>query len=118
MKTIQFGHYGEPKEVVKVTDRAIPEPGEYEVRVRVALSPMNPSDLLCVRGRYSGVTPVFPAPAGFEGVGIFDALGSGVHHLAVGQRVICRNSQGGNWAEYAVIPAVKAYAAPDDIPDE
>jgi NADPH2:quinone reductase len=79
---------------------------------------MNPSDLLYVRGRYSGVTPVFPAPAGFEGVGIVDALGPGVDHLTVGQRVICRNSRGGNWAEYAIVQAVKAYPAPDDIPDE
>jgi NADPH:quinone reductase len=118
MKGIQFGHYGEPKEVLEVADRPIPEPGKDEVRVRVLLSPMNPSDLLYVRGRYSGVTPVFPAPAGFEGVGIIDALGAEVDHLAVGQRVFCRNSQGGNWAEYAIIKGVKAYPAPDDIPDE
>lgn len=118
MKGIQFSHYGEPKEVLKVTDRPIPEPGESQVRIRVLLSPVNPSDLLYVRGRYSGVTPVFPAPAGFEGVGIVDALGPAVNHLTIGQRVICRNSQGGNWAEYAIIQAAKAYPVPDDIPDE
>jgi NADPH:quinone reductase-like Zn-dependent oxidoreductase len=118
VKGIQFSHHGEPKEVLNVTDRPIPEPGEGQVRVRVLLSPINPSDLLYVRGRYSGVTPVFPAPAGFEGVGIVDALGPGVDHPAVGQRVICRNSQGGNWAEYAVIQAAKVYPAPDGIPDE
>ena len=95
MRGIQFSHYGEPKQVLQVADRPIPVPGEDEVRVRVLLSPMNPSDLLYVRGRYSGVTPVFPAPVGFEGVGIIDALGPGVDQLAVGQRFICRNSQGG-----------------------
>ncbi|ORV55955.1 zinc-binding dehydrogenase [Mycobacterium florentinum] len=51
-------------------------------------------------------------------MGIVDALGPAVNHLTIGQRVICRNSQGGNWAEYAIIQAAKAYPVPDDIPDE
>jgi NADPH:quinone reductase-like Zn-dependent oxidoreductase len=82
------------------------------------LSPVNPSDLLYVRGHYSGVTPSFPAPVGFEGVGVVDALGPGVQNVTVGQRVFARNSQGGNWAEYAVLLAEKAYPVAGDIPDE
>ena len=118
MKAIQFAGYGEPKDVLEVTDRPLPEPGENEIRVRVLLSPINPSDLLYVRGHYSGVTPTFPATVGFEGVGVVDALGPGIEQLAIGQRVFARNSQGGNWAEYAVLPAEKAYPVTDDIPDE
>ncbi|MDT5195327.1 MAG: hypothetical protein QOH20_2081, partial [Mycobacterium sp.] len=118
MKTIQFAHHGEPKDVLTVTDQPLPEPGEDHVRVRVLLSPINPSDLLYVRGHYSGVTPTFPASVGFEGVGVVDALGPGVQNLTVGQRVFARNSQGGNWADYAVIPSAKAFPAPQGIPDE
>jgi NADPH2:quinone reductase len=118
MKAIQFSQHGEPKEVLETTDEPLPEPGKNEVRVRILLSPINPSDLLYVRGHYSGVTPTFPAAVGFEGVGMIDALGPCVKHLTVGQRVYTRNSQGGNWAEYAVIPAVKAYQVPEGIPDE
>jgi NADPH:quinone reductase len=118
MKAIQFAHHGEPKDVLAVTDKPLPEPGADEVRVRVLLSPINPSDLLYVRGHYSGVTPTFPASVGFEGVGVVDALGPGVQNLTVGQRVFARNSQGGNWADYAVIPSAKAFPAPDGIPDE
>jgi NADPH:quinone reductase len=118
MKQIQFGHYGEPKDVVAVVDQPRPEPGVNQVRVRILLSPINPSDMLYLRGHYSGVTAAFPAPAGFEGVGVVDALGPGVHNLAVGQRVFARNSQGGNWADYAVIPSAQAYPVPEDIPDE
>src|ERR1700730_297512 len=77
MKAIQFAHHGEPKEVLAVTDQPLPEPGESAVRVRVVLSPINPSDLLYVRGHYSGVTPAFPASVGFEGVGVVEALGAG-----------------------------------------
>jgi NADPH2:quinone reductase len=118
MKAIQFDAYGEPADVLAVADRPVPEPGRGEVRVRILASPINPSDLLYVRGRYSGVEPRFPAPVGFEGVGIVDALGPDVNGLAVGQRVAAVNNQGGNWAEYAVLPAGSVLPAPDGIPDE
>jgi NADPH:quinone reductase-like Zn-dependent oxidoreductase len=111
MKAVVFARNGEPKEVLEVTGKPIPEPGGGQVRVRMLLSPVNPSDLLYVRGKYSGVTPAFPAPVGFEGVGVIDALGPGVQRLEVGQRVIARNGHGGNWADYAVIPASSAHPA-------
>jgi NADPH:quinone reductase-like Zn-dependent oxidoreductase len=118
MKAIQFDAYGEPAEVLAVADRPVPEPGKGEVRVRMLASPINPSDLLYVRGHYSGVEPRFPAPVGFEGVGIVDALGPQADGVVVGQRVAAVNGQGGNWAEYAVLPAGSALPAPDGIPDE
>jgi NADPH:quinone reductase-like Zn-dependent oxidoreductase len=74
--------------------------------------------LLYVRGFYSGVEPRFPAPVGFEGVGIVDALGPEANGVVVGQRVAAANSQGGNWAEYAVVPAASLLPAPDGIADE
>jgi NADPH:quinone reductase-like Zn-dependent oxidoreductase len=118
MKAIQFDAYGEPGVVLGVANRPVPEPGKGEVRVRILASPVNPSDLLYVRGHYAGVEPRFPAPVGFEGVGIVDALGPGAEGVAVGQRVAAINGQGGNWAEYAVLPASSSLPAPDGIPDE
>jgi NADPH:quinone reductase-like Zn-dependent oxidoreductase len=118
MKAIQFDTYGEPADVLTVTDRPVPEPGKGEVRVRMLASPVNPSDLLYVRGHYSGVEPQFPAPVGFEGVGIVEALGPEAEGVVVGQRVAAVNGQGGNWAEYAVLPAGSSLPAPDGIPDE
>jgi NADPH:quinone reductase len=118
MKQIQFAYYGEPKDVVAVVDQTLPEPGANQVRVRILLSPINPSDLLYLRGHYSGVTPAFPAPVDFEGVGVVDALGPGVQNLTVGQRVFAQNPQGGNWAGYTVIPSAQAFPAAEDIPDE
>jgi NADPH:quinone reductase len=118
MKAIQFDAYGEPAEVLAVADRPVPEPGEGEVRVRILASPINPSDLLYVRGRYSGVEPQFPAPVGFEGVGIVDALGPQADDVVVGQRVAAVNGRGGDWAEYAVLPADSLLPAPDGIADE
>jgi NADPH2:quinone reductase len=118
MKAIQFDAYGEPTEVLAVADRPVPEPGNLEVRIRMLASPVNPSDLLYVRGHYSGVEPRFPAPVGFEGVGIVDAVGPGANGVVVGQRVAAINGQGGNWAQYAVVPAGSLLPAPDGIPDE
>jgi NADPH:quinone reductase-like Zn-dependent oxidoreductase len=119
MKAIQFEQYGEPAKVFAVQERPIPEPGKGEVRVRILASPVNPSDLLFVRGHYAGVQPHFPSTAGFEGVGIVDVLGPQVHRPMHGQRVAVINAEkGGNWADYAVVPADLLLPVPDDLPDE
>jgi NADPH:quinone reductase-like Zn-dependent oxidoreductase len=101
-----------------MVDRPVPQAGRGEARVRILASPINPSDLLYVRGHYSGVEPHFPAPVGFEGVGIVDTLGPEANDVAVGQRVAVINGQGGNWAQYAVVPASSLLPAPDGIPDQ
>ncbi|GHO47386.1 zinc-dependent alcohol dehydrogenase family protein [Ktedonospora formicarum] len=117
MKAIRFKQYGEPAKVLEVQECPLPEPGEGEVRVRILASPINPSDLLFVRGHYAGVQPHFPSPAGFEGVGIVDVLGPQVSGLVPGQRVVVINGKGGNWAEYVVVPAFSLLPVPDDISD-
>jgi NADPH:quinone reductase len=118
MKAIQFDQYGEPAKVLAAQERPLPEPGKGEVRVRILASPVNPSDLLFVRGHYAGVQPHFPSPVGFEGVGMVDALGPQVDRPVPGQRVVVRNDKGGNWADYAVVPAPNLLPAPDNLPDE
>ncbi|MEV6041218.1 zinc-dependent alcohol dehydrogenase family protein [Nonomuraea sp. NPDC052116] len=118
MKAIRIAQHGEPSKVLETEDVPFPEPGNGQVRVRILATPVNPSDLLYVRGYYAGVEARFPAPVGFEGVGIVDAVGPGVKNLAVGQRLSVVNGQGGNWAEYAVVPAGDLFPVPDEIPDE
>jgi NADPH:quinone reductase-like Zn-dependent oxidoreductase len=118
MNAVVLERFGEPAEVLKVRQTPIPEPGPGEVRVRMIASPINPSDLLMVRGRYVQL-PTPPAIPGFEGVGVVDKAGSGLLGRWVqGKRVTVLNHRGGNWAEYAVIPARQARPVPSDIPDE
>ena len=118
MKAIEFRAHGDPDQVLALVERPVPEAGRGEARVRILASPVNPSDLLYVRGHYSGVEPQFPAPVGFEGVAIVDALGPEANGAAVGQRVAVINGQGGNWAQYAVVPASSLLPVPDGIPDQ
>lgn len=118
MKAIVFDRFGEPGEVLSAREVPTPEPGRGQVRVRMLASPINPSDLLVVRGQY-GVLPTLPSTPGFEGVGIVEKVGGGLlGRLVKGKRVCVINHAGGNWAEYAVIPARQARPVPADLPDE
>lgn len=119
MKAIQFDRYGEPAQVLTLREVPRPEPGYEEVRVRILASPVNPSDLLFIRGLYAGVQPSFPSPVGFEGVGLVDAPGPHTEALVRGQRVAVLNGEkGGNWAEYAVVPQSRLFGVPDDLSTE
>lgn len=121
MKALVFEKFGDPAQVLQLREVPLPEPGTNEVRVRMLASPINPSDLLVVRGEY-GHRPTLPATPGFEGVGIIDKVGRGllarVRRLSPGRRVAVLNSQGGNWQEYVVLSARQAVPVADDLPDE
>jgi NADPH2:quinone reductase len=118
MKAIRFEQFGEPEKVLRVVDLPEPEPGPGQVRVRMIASPINPSDLLVIRGRY-GVLPKLPATPGFEGVGVVEKAGPGLlGAFYKGRRVAVLNSDGGNWAEKAIIPAIRAIPVAADLPDE
>ena len=121
MKAVVLDRYGEPAEVLQVRDVSVPEPGRNQLRVRMLASPINPSDLLMVRGSYGQATAL-PRTPGFEGVGVIDAVGPGmikiVRSLRPGRRVAVLNGTSGNWQEAVVIPARHAVPVPDDLPDE
>jgi NADPH:quinone reductase-like Zn-dependent oxidoreductase len=127
VKAIVFDRFGDPAEVLEVRDVPVLEPGRGQVRVRMLASPVNPSDLLTVRGAY-GRLPRLPATPGFEGAGVIDAVGPDagpleglVRHLRglkPGSRVAVLNRAGGNWQEQVVLSARHAVPVPNDLTDE
>ena len=82
MRAVIHPVFGEPRDVLEVAERPLPEPGAGEVRVRTLLSPIHNHDLSTIRGTY-GFRPELPAASGTEAVGIVDALGEGVDQLTV-----------------------------------
>ncbi|MFH5803019.1 zinc-dependent alcohol dehydrogenase family protein [Alienimonas sp. DA493] len=114
MKAAQFESFGEPADVLRCVDRPEPTPGGGEVRVRMLASPINPSDLMTVRGEY-GSLPDPPAVPGYEGVGVVES-GGGLLGLALrGKRVAVLNGAGGNWAEFVTLPANRCVPLPADL---
>jgi len=120
MKAAVFDRFGEPRDVLQVRDLPEQEPGPGQVRVRILASPVNPSDLMVVRGLY-GRLPALPATPGFEGVGIVEQTGPGLlkvlRGLRPGRRVAVLNGKGGNWQEKVVLPARQLVPVPPDLPD-
>lgn len=119
VKRVVFDRVGNPAEVLRLEDDVpAPQPRPGEVLVRMLASPINPSDLMYIGGKY-GLTPDLPATPGFEGVGIVEATGGGVlGWLRKGRRVAVINDRIGNWAEYTVTKARQVIPVPDNLSDE
>lgn len=119
MKRVVFDRFGPPAEVLRVQDDVpAPQPGPGEVLVRMLASPVNPSDLMYVSGKY-GLKPTLPATPGFEGVGIVEATGGGIlGWLRKGKRVSVISDRVGNWAEYTVTKARQVVPVPAEMSDE
>lgn len=116
MRALIHSTFGTPEDVLEVQERPVPEPGPGQVRLRIVLSPIHNHDLWTVRGTY-GFKPELPAASGTEALGIVDAVGEGVEHLTVGQRVATGGTFGA-WAEYILANAAGLVPVPDSLPDE
>jgi len=91
-------------EALRVEQRPVPKPGKDEVLVKVAASPINPSDLAFLSGNYGFDNPPPVVPGG-EGSGTVVATGPGpMGRYYLEKRVACLSKGEGNgiWAEYVV----------------
>ena len=116
MRSLIFNRFGDPSEVLTLEEVPSPEPGPGEVRVRVGARSINPSDVLTVRGQY-GRRPKLPATPGYESAGTIDAVGPGVTHWKVGQRVIPLGIEG-TWQEQLIVPEQAMMPTPEGLPDK
>lgn len=113
MKAIIHTETGGP-DVLRFVERDLPAPGTGEVRVRIAVSGVNPTDWQA-RTRPSGFRETTP---NLDGAGTVDAVGEGADEGRIGQRVwvfmAAAGRPTGTAAEYAVVPADRAVPLPDD----
>lgn len=112
MKAIILNKAESGKDVLSVIDAEIPICRENEVLIRMIKSPINPADILFIKGKYRQK----PTPCqivGFEGVGIVEETSFNNNRLK-GKLVAFRHQN--TWAEYVAIPFDKLTVLPDDFP--
>jgi NADPH:quinone reductase len=121
MKAALYRGYGPAAESLRVEDVDVPEPGPGEVRVRMQLSGVNPTDWKLRSGATPRPIDGFQVPH-HDGAGVIDAVGAGVDGGRMGQRVWTWLAAAGNrWgtaAQWSVLPARQAVPLPDGATPE
>ena len=91
-----------------------PAPKAQEVLVKIEAASLNFPDLLIVQNKYQ-MKPPLPFVPGSEYAGTVEAVGEGVTHLKVGQRVACLSGTGG-FATHAIAPGALCMPLPPGFP--
>lgn len=97
---------------LRVDQKQVPKPGKNEVLIKIAASPINPSDLAFIEGLY-GLNKTTPVVPGLEGSGVVVAAGPGLMgRYLMGKRVACVAPEKGDgtWAEFMLTKT--SYALP------
>ncbi len=113
-KAILIEKTGGP-EVLQWNDVQVGEPGEGQVRIRQTAIGLNYIDTY----QRSGLYPVpMPGGIGLEAAGVIEAVGPGVSHVKVGDRVAYAGGPPGSYAEKRVMPAAPLVKLPDSVSDQ
>ncbi|MGA7786604.1 MAG: NADPH:quinone reductase [Xanthobacteraceae bacterium] len=109
---------GSAREVLKLGEIATPRPGPGEVRVRLATSGVNPSDVKARSGSTRKIAYPRVVPHS-DGAGEIDMVGDGVPASRLGERVWLWNAQWarpfGTCAEYVAMPSPQAVPLPANV---
>jgi NADPH:quinone reductase len=118
MRAAYYERNGSAAEVLRVDAVDTPVPGRGEVRVRLATSGVNPSDVKGREGRTRKIAYPRVVPHS-DGAGTIDMVGEGVPATRVGERVWVWNAQWkrafGTAAEFVTLPAHQAVPLPAHI---
>jgi NADPH2:quinone reductase len=118
MRAAFYEKNGPAREVLSLGEIETPRPGPGEVRVKLATSGVNPSDVKSREGRTRKIAFPRVVPHS-DGAGVIDTVGDGVPAARVGERVWTWNAQWkrpfGTCAEHVVLPAAMAVALPDHV---
>lgn len=118
MRAVVYRRSGAARDVLELTDLPVPTPNAGEVRVKIVVSGVNPTDFKS-RSRTDQLPFAFQIP-NQDGAGVIDAVGDGVDPSRVGERVWVYHAafdrQYGTAAEYICLPAIQAVPLPDHVP--
>lgn len=112
MRAVEISEPGGP-DVLKLTERPVPKPGNGQVVIRVAWAGVNRPDALQRAGVYAPPPEASDLP-GLEAAGEITAIGAGVTRWSVGDRV-CALLPGGGYAEYVATPAAHCLPIPSGM---
>lgn len=119
MRAAYYERTGPAREVLQLGELATPQPGPGEVRVRLAASGVNPSDVKSRAGLRSRELPFPRIVPHSDGAGVIDAIGAGVAAARLGERVWTWNAAWkrpfGTAAQFVVLPAEQAVRLPDGV---
>jgi len=101
---------------IRTEEVALPTPGPGEVRVRLEGCGVCASNLTPWEGPEWMQFPTEPGALGHEGWGEIDAVGEGVAHLKVGDRVAALSHR--SYAEYDIAEAGAVVKLPESLKDQ
>lgn len=102
-------------EVLRIAEASLPPPGPGELRLRQTAVGVNYHDVYVRSGLYQ--TLPLPGVPGIEAVGVVEAVGSNVNHIAPGDRIGYITGQYGCYAEARNLDAALAVRIPDALTD-
>ena len=118
MRAAWYEKQGPPSETLVVGKMPEPMPAPGELRIRVAVSGVNPGDVKKRQDTF-GVGMAYPRVVPHsDGAGIVDQVGDGVDSQWIGRRVWCFGAQSyrpfGTSAELCVVPKGQVFELPED----
>jgi NADPH2:quinone reductase len=114
-RAVSYSRHGDPS-VLEYGTHPVGEPGDDEIRVRVLVSGVNPTDTKTRRGDYGGGPPGRTV-VHHDGAGIVDAVGPAVIDVRPGDRVWVtlagsKRPASGTAQDYTVVPAERVFPLP------
>ena len=110
-RVVQIARNGGP-EVLELVEQSVPAPAAGEVLLHHQAIGLNFIDVYQRSGLYQ--LPL-PLNLGMEAAGVVEAVGEGVTHLKVGDRVAYASHPAGSYSERRVMPATFVCRLPDAI---
>jgi NADPH2:quinone reductase len=118
MRAVYYERNGTARDVLCVGEIDTPQAGPGEVRVNLATSGVNPSDVKTRQGSIRKIAYPRVVPHS-DGAGVIDQVGEGIAPSRIGERVWLWNGQwkraNGTAAEYIALPAEQAVKLPHSV---